>query len=316
MMTTWALVVFLALLARRSARPVAFTWLLAAGTLAAMGAVQWLGPVDSVAERAASLSRDYWFPAQWAWYELLGLAAPPILLLLVAWNRSAIDRPALRQLAVATATAMAVTAVGALCLVHTTNDSLLLARVQPLRLLHLVYCIFVPILAGCLPSFGRWRSIRLQPVICLLAASSLLLMQRQIYGGSDHIELPGQAPRNGYESAFAWVGHNTPKDALFALDAQYTTAPGENAQLFRAVALRSSLPDAAKDGGISSVVPQLADTWYAAAHAQTGLADLDDRDRAARVRPLGATWIILPASSTTHFLCPYRNNAAQVCRLP
>lgn len=316
MMTAWALLVFLALLARRSARPAGYTSLLAAGTLLTMVLVQWLGPADTLAGRAASLSRYYWFPAQWAWYEWMGLAAPPVILLLLARNRNATGvTPLLRPLALATTTAIAIAATGAFCLIHTTNQSLLLARVQPLRLLHLVYGIFVLILAGSLPSFGRSRSIRLQPILCLLAAASLLMMQRGIYKDSDHIEWPGRTPTNGYERAFTWVKNNTPKDALFALDAQYTTAPGENAQLFRAIALRSSLPDAAKDGGITSVVPHLADAWYAAAQAQTGLSTLGDRQRAARVRPLGATWMILPANSTTHFLCPYRNTAAQVCKL-
>ena len=91
---------------------------------------------------------------------------------------------------------------------------------------------------------------------------------------------------------------------------------GEDAQMVRAIAQRSTIPDAAKDGGIASVMPELADAWWAGSQAQEGLAVLPDAQRLQRLRSYGATWILLPTDSDTAFACPYRNGDAKVCRLP
>ncbi|MGI4853078.1 MAG: hypothetical protein ACRYF4_03400 [Janthinobacterium lividum] len=313
MMTAWAAPVLGALLTLRSRKPIRNTALLGTAIFGTMALVQWFGPVDAPAMRAASLSRDYWFPSQWAWYELLGLFAPPALLLLLA-NMPASDwlTERAKQLATATAVGTLTTAAAACCFLHMSNRSLLLARLQPLRLLHFVYCIFLLLGGGALASLP-WRPLRW--ITTGVAAISLLLMQRQLYGSSGHFEWPGQTPRNNYQQAFLWIRDNTPVDALFALDADYTRSPGEDAQLFRAIALRSSLPDAAKDGGIASVMPSLAPEWARVSAAQRALASLTDAERLAHLQPFGATWIVLPATSQTGFACPYRNPAVQVCRL-
>lgn len=316
MMAAWSLPLFGAVIACRDGRPLRDLSLLAAALCLLMCMTRWLGPQDSQALVAASLSREYWFPARWAWYEILGLVAPPALLFWLARHDASKRLEHTRLLATATAAATLLTAGLACLLIDPAAASLLLARLQPLRLMHMVYCIFLLVLAGSIASLhGRW-SRHSQWAVAVVAGTSLFCMQRQLYSHSGHLELPGTKPINGYVQAFAWIRENTPQDVLFALDADYTTSPGEDAQLFRAIALRSSLPDAAKDGGISSVVPALAEHWAAASRAQQGLARVTDAERLARVRPLGATWMVLPASSYTLFLCPYRNGWAQVCQLP
>ena len=271
------------------------------------------GPTDSAAARAASLGRVYWFPRHWAWYEWLGLIAPVALLTLL---RNALHGRNAGRLAMGTGAATLAVALPALFLVSDGSQSFLLARLQPLRLLHLVYCVFVLLLGGWLfsrrPRWTWWA----QHTVLVVAGLSLLAMQRSLYPESGHFEWPGAQPRNSWLQAFEWVQQNTPRNALFALDADYTTSPGEDAQLFRAVTLRSSLPDAAKDGGIASVMPQLAGEWQTGVRAQSGLAHLSDTDRLARLRPLGVSWMVLPADGATAMPCPYRNAVAQVCRLP
>ncbi len=64
-------------------------------------------------------------------------------------------------------------------------------------------------------------------------------------------------------------GANTPKDAMFALDAQYITKPGEDAESFRAIAERSALPDFSKDGGVVTNKPELAVEWLEGQVAQS-----------------------------------------------
>lgn len=314
-MALCAVPLFAALFACRSVQRTRAVLLFSVGVALTMLVLLWLGPAETAAARAASMTRAYWFPARWAWYEWLGAVAPPTLLLLLLLQRSlaGVLTAGGRDLLRAASLSTAVVLTGTLCLVHEGSRSLLLARLQPLRLLHPVYCVFLLALGAWLAA-DRMRVISLAPVA--IAAGSLLLMQRALYGFSDHLELPGRAPRSGYAQAFLWVRDHTPPDALFALDADYTRAPGEDAQLFRAVALRSSLPDAAKDGGIASMMPVLAPEWLRASEAQQGLAAMTDAERVRRVRPLGVTWIVLPAASTTGFDCPYRNAVAQVCKLP
>ena len=285
-------------------------------TVLCMAALCAAGPRELAAARAASLTRMYWFPGQWAWFEWLGALAPPVLLLLVRQRYRARLSVEGRPLLLAAAATALVMVAASCCLIHMGGRSLLLARLQPLRMLHLLYCIFLPVLGGVLVVETRSRGRGLPYVAPLLAGMALLLMQRGLYAHSAHMELPGSAPRNGYMQAFEWVREHTPMDALFALDADYTRAPGEDAQVFRALALRSALPDAAKDGGVASVVPELAAEWLQASEAQHGLATLPDAKRVRRLRPLGAQWIVLPAESATAFECPYRNATAQVCHLP
>ena len=83
------------------------------------------------------------------------------------------------------------------------------------------------------------------------------------------------AARNLWVQAFVWIRGNTPKDALFALDADYINAAGEDAQCFRAIAERSALPDYSKDGGEASIAPELADAWAIGQAAQQRLSDAE-----------------------------------------
>ncbi|AFL87743.1 hypothetical protein Terro_1435 [Terriglobus roseus DSM 18391] len=317
LMTVWAALLFATVMARRSNRPAAWTAGLAAATLAAMATLQAFAPPDSGAVRAASLSRGYWFLAQWEWYEWVGLVAAPVLLLLFAtWNplRKRTSQSG-RDLCLALVIVAGIVTAAALLLIHPGDASLLLARMQPLRMLHPLYLVFVLMAGGLLGDLPQ--RLRCMPAAaCIAAGIGLLTMQRGIYAHSGQWELPGATPANAYERAFLWVRDNTPVDAVFAADADYTKAPGEDAQMFRAVAQRTALPDQAKDGGIASVIPALAETWKRESDLQTGLATATDAQRLTWVRPLGATWLLLPAAAQTAFDCPFRNSAAKVCRLP
>ena len=114
-----------------------------------------------------------------------------------------------------------------------------------------------------------------------------------------------------------WVRKNAPVDALFALDARYITeGHGEDAQCFRAIAERSALPDYSKDGGEASITPQLTEAWVAGTTAQSGLEQESDADRAAKVKSLGATWVVLERGADTAWVCPYANEGVKVCRIP
>ena len=149
-----------------------------------------------------------------------------------------------------------------------------------------------------------------------LAATGMFFAQRGLYPASGVVEWPWRVPQNGWEQAFLWIRENTAVEERVALDARYTEVHGEDAQGFRALALRSTLPDAAKDGGVAAVVPTLQQSWLAGVSAQTGLNGAYDRQRIERLAPFGIHVLVLPASAQTVFSCPYRTTSAKVCRLP
>jgi hypothetical protein len=135
------------------------------------------------------------------------------------------------------------------------------------------------------------------------------------YPASAHVEWAGRAPRNQWEQAFLWVRANTPRNAIVAMDADYIADSGEDAQGFRAIAQRSALADWYKDGGVASIFPSAAAPWWRDLQATRGLDRATDREREERLKPLGATWLLLPANAATVFACPYHNAAVRVCRL-
>jgi hypothetical protein len=103
---------------------------------------------------------------------------------------------------------------------------------------------------------------------------------------------------------------------VFALDAEYITQPGEDAQSFRAIAERSVLPDYSKDGGVVTNRSELAASWAQGQTAQAGLNLESDKQRLAALKPLGVTWVVLERGAATGFVCSYANDAVKVCRLP
>lgn len=321
LMTTWVLLpLFFVWLQQRSARPVRDSILSGLGLIVVMGVLQWALPADAAAVRAASLSRGYWFLSQWQWYEWIGLIAPCVFLRAFAAmaRRNDTFHSEARVLAGAVTAAMVAIATASMLWVHTGNAAFLLARVQPLRLLHPVYLVFLVLLAGWLARMGRpsWQTYTAAGILLSAAAGGMLFLQRTTYPNSPHMEVPGMARSTSYEMAARWIRDHTPREAVIAMDAHYTTAHGEDAQMMRAISLRSNVPDAAKDGGIASVMPALADAWLAGSSAQEGLAKATDAERVARVKPLGAGWLLLPVEAITMFPCPYENSVAKVCRIP
>jgi hypothetical protein len=274
-------------------------------------------------------SRTYWFPSQWHSYELIGLAAPLAILALLGWprTRNTIPRPhphpddpsrALAQMAFA---AGATAATVAILFARPSAAMHLVARMQPLREFQIVYLVMIlalgaklgEILGDPLLRRSAWRWC----AAMLLLAAPIFAAARATYPNSPHLELPRTPNPNPWLHAFLWIRDNTPKDALFALDADYINAPGEDAQCFRAIAERSALPDYSKDGGEASIAPELTAAWTAAQAAQQNLSApaTTDAQRLAALTPLGVTWLVLQRTASTHLDCPYRNAAVAVCRL-
>jgi hypothetical protein len=331
LMAAYALSATLLLLCARSSRRGARVWgtvALSTSALALAACLQALAKPESAAYIRVAMTRTYWFPAAWRWYELAGLAAPLAILTALsmpAWGRLRETAPhesmqvddtrrALARMAVAVgATAWVLAALFA----RAGAATHLVARMQPLRAFQIVYLVMVLLLGARLgervlqQSAWRWASTM------LLLGGIMLATERTAFPNSNHLELPWIAPRNQWVQAFLWVRNNTPKDALFAVDADYINAPGEDAQCFRAISGRSALPDYSKDGGEASIAPELTGEWAKGQAAQQGLSALatTDAQRVAALRPLGVSWVVLHADAATSFDCPYGNAAVRVCRL-
>ncbi len=265
----------------------------------------------TLAYNRAALSRSYFFLSSWQWYEYLGLVMPLLLLGFAA--------PRLKTPSPAHALARAATIVGvcallaSACFVH-RSGSLLLARLQILRAFHLVYLAGVLLSGGLLGRLAQKQRLA-AAALYLLIACALFTGQRLTYAESNHVEWPGLAPRNHWQQAFLWIRAKTPRNAIFALDNDYIESAGENSQGFRAMAERSSVADWFKDGGIASNFRQAAALWWQGSQATYKLNDAPDAERLARLLPLGATWIVLPAQASTGLPCPYRNARVRVCKL-
>jgi hypothetical protein len=265
----------------------------------------------SVAYDRAALSRSYFFLSSWRWYEYPGLLLP-LLLLGIAGSQRRAPWPA-RALAIAATVLGGCALLVSLCFVH-RSGSLLLARLQVLRAFQLVYITGVLLAGGLLGRLAPQHK-RAIALLGLLLLGALIAGQRLTYPESNHVEWPGLTPQNRWQQAFLWIRANTPRNAVFALDNDYIEGAGEDAQGFRATAERSAVADWFKDGGIASNFRQAASSWWQGSQATYQLNSATDEQRLARLRPLGVSWIILPAEASTGFPCPFINARVRVCRL-
>jgi hypothetical protein len=289
---------------------------LVAGAFMLASLVQWKGAAESAAYLPVVMSRYYWFPAQWEWYERLGLVAPLIVLAVFLVRRSRAGIPDAYTTVLRAASGFGLVALAvALCFSRAALQVHAVARLQPLRCFQTVYLVMIVMLGGWISEYWLGRVAWRWAVLVVAAGGPLWFAQRQIYPASLHLELPGRREANSWSQAFVWVREHTPNSAFFAMDPHYITRDGEDAQCFRTIAERSALPDYSKDGGEASITPSLTTAWSRGQQAQEGIDEESDASRVRSLAPLGVDWVVLHASSATAFDCPYRNDVVKVCRL-
>ena len=251
----------------------------------------------------------------WAWYEWLGAVAPVALFWLL-WRIA--QKQGERLLA---RFALAVFVYGvfqlALALILLAIPALIrLAPMQPMRFLHLVY-FFMTLMGGCLlgkyllkASLWRWA------VYLLVFNAGMFASQYLLYGGSKHLEWPGRPTANPWLQAFAWIQHNTPTDAYFALDPEYMAAPEEDYHSFRALAERSQLADIIKDSAVATQIPELAEVWGRQVQAQKGWAHFHLADFERLKAEFGVNWVLVAYPQPDGLACRWHNDVLAVCRIP
>ncbi|HEX3739897.1 MAG TPA: hypothetical protein VHV29_09230 [Terriglobales bacterium] len=254
------------------------------------------------------------FLPQWQWYEWLGLIAPFAVLMGIARLARLRKLKNLERICHAAVVYELVYFVIALVIAIPQRFEAL-ARLQPLRSLHLVYMFMLMAIGGLVAQYilrdRLWRWL----VLFLPLCAGMFLAQRQLFASTAHIEWPWAAPRNPWEQAFRWIRHNTPMDAQFAIDPFYMEAPGEDRIGFRALAERSRLADANKDSGAVAMFPPLAEEWWEQFQAQKNWQHFTRADFLKLQEKYQVGWTVLEAPAIPGLKCPYTNQRLAVCRI-
>lgn len=282
--------------------------------VATAGAVFFPGyrsPVSPDYREAVSLpARTFLFLARWHGYEVLGLVLPLALFGLAIRRFRLID--AKRALCL-TCLLLGITSTAIAMFFAPTGGPYVLVPLQVLRSFHLIYVVGVVLCGGVLGALlSRSRVAGISVVVLLFAG--MFVAHDAAWPGCARIEWPGTEPSNPWQTAFLWIRDNTPKSAVFAFDPELVYRPLEDEQGFRAIAERDHLADD-KDAGIVAVQPQLADRWARQRNAELDVDRTTDAQRVAALKPLGATWLLLPPKAETTFLCPYKNTVAKACSM-
>lgn len=190
-----------------------------------------------------------------------------------------------------------------------------LTPLQPMRYLHLEYVFLVLIAGGLLGRHVLRRRIWRWALFLVAVNGGMFVSQRLLMPASEHLELPGRAPRNEWLQAFAWIRENTPPDAYFALDPNYLAAPGEDYHSFRALAERSQLADAVKDAAVVTQVPQLGRRWAEQVDAQAGWNHFQLNDLERLKARCGVDWVLLSYPPPPRLICRWHNLRVAVCRI-
>ncbi len=304
LMAVFAAVYVVLLVAWKRRRPAA-AWLPAL----LMGS---LFPPVTPAYRVALSAHPYFSLANWSWYEWLGILAP--FALLAGMGRVARRHKlgpmdtACRALVVFEAIFLAAALV--ICLPGRFEN---LLEIQPMRCLHLLYILLFLFAGGLAGRFvlrnRAWRWALLFVPLC----AGMWFAQRQLFPATPHLEWPWLASGNPWDQAFDWIRRNTPEDAYFALDPDHEALPEEDFHGFRAMAQRSMLADAGKDGGAVSMFPALADRWVEQVAAQRGWKNFRLADFQRLKRRYGVNWVVVEQPGVTGFVCPYQNSRVLVC---
>lgn len=280
---------------------------------AALPFANFFAPPSPAYREAMRFHISHFLP-QWQWYEWLGLIAPfAVLIWLGRMARSRNLKNLERVCHAAVVYELVYFAVALIIAIPQRFEAL--ARLQPLRSLHLVYLFMLMAIGGFIAEYilkdRLWRWLLLFLPLC----AGMFIAQRQLFPATAHIEWPWAAPKNQWEQAFLWIRQNTPTDARFALDPLYMEAAGEDRIGFRAMAERSRLADANKDSGAVAMFPPLAEEWWEQFQAQKNWQDFTPADFLELDKKYQVGWVILQSSEIRALSCPYRNSAVAVCRI-
>lgn len=310
-----ALVLALANLTNKRLQWIAYCAVTMAALLAATLVLRF-APATPAAYMEVARTRTYWFLSTWHWYEFVGLIAPMLVVATFSARALLSANDTVRSLAHTGLIVGGLSILIASLFARMDMPGYAVAKLQPLRAYQIVDVITILLVGAMLGRFVLKHIAWRWAIMFTVSGCLMSLIQLVTFPNSSHLEWPWRPPANAWEQAFVWSRDHTAKDAVFAMDADYINAPGEDAQNFRAIAERSAIPDYSKDGGIASIAPDLSAEWLRGESAQTALNHLADQPHIAALRSLGAQWMVLSLGATTTLHCDYMNREVKVCRLP
>ncbi len=257
----------------------------------------------------------YYFVLRWHWYEWLGTVAPLVLLWWFSRIGERKNRPALKLIS------LSLVLFGLVCLAGALLVSIpslqVLAIGQPMRGFQLLYLLMLLMAGGLIGEALLKKRTVLWLALFAPICVAMAFAQFQLFPSDRHIEWPGAASTNAWVQAFTWVRTNTPSDAIFALNPNYMSSPGEDYQGFRAVAAHSSLADGVKDWSASAMFPgsPLATECLEQVRAAQGWQTFGRSDFDRLNRNYGVTWAVLDHAPGARLACAYHNAKVYVCRI-
>jgi hypothetical protein len=280
----------------------AFVAIATISTLLALGCRFAINP----SYRAALLTRPYFFLSTWKWYELAGVIIPLAIFAFLGLSKQ-VRSPKLRDCA------LAISLYGTFFfllafMIDRVPAMAAFAKFQPMRSFHLIYILLFLLAVNLVLTTLLRQKPAVLLVLLAIVTLTMFSIQRRSFPASAHIEAPWELSNDPWREGFDWVRSNTPKDARFALDADYMDQRGEGRVGFRAYAERDALADRIKDGGVAALFPFLASRWKTESQAS---GDIQNQEA---LRRLGATWV-LTARRPANLSCPFTNSALAVCIL-
>ena len=273
-----------------------------------------LDPQSSPAYHEAALRHGFHYIQRWQWYEQIGILAP--VLLFWWFGRMARARGSRRLDLLCRAFIIYDLIYFVMALVFDLPARFeSLARLQPLRSLHLLYMAMFVVMGGFIAEYVLQNRVWRWLALFVPLSAGMFAAQLALFPASAHVEWPSVTPRNQWAQAFVWVRQNTPVDAVFALDPEYMHLPGEDEIGFRCLAQRSRLADANKDNGVVSMFPPLADEWLEQVKAQTPWKNFSSEDFARLKQKYGVDWVVVQQPGAAALDCAYQNAAVRVCRV-
>jgi len=273
----------------------------------------WLAPATPAYHQAA-LEHPFHYILKWAWYEWLGIVGPiPIL-----WWFGRMARKKGSENLVRLCRGLIVYDLiywAGACVISIPARFEVLARLQPLRSLHLLYIVLILVAGGFLGEYVLKDRIWRWALLFIPLCAGMFVAQRALFPASAHIEWTRADSKNQWAQAFDWIRGSTPEDAYFALDPRYSHVAGEDEQGFRAIAERSMMADAGKDSGAVSMFPGMAEKWWSQVQVRQDWKQFQLPDFQQLHNRYDVTWVVVEQPGVTGLQCPYENRAVRVCRL-
>jgi hypothetical protein len=274
-----------------------------------------LAPLPSAAYHEVAKRHANHYIQNWPWYELLGIIAPMVLFWWFAkiartrrWrNMERVSRAFIVYDLIYLIVAMAM---------DLPARFETLARIQPLRSLHLLYLVMFLMMGGLLAEYVLKNYVWRWLALFVPLSFGMFFAQCSLFPASAHIEWPGVAPKNPWAQAFLWIRQNTPVGAVFALDPEHMHFDGEDEIGFRGLAERSRLADWVKDNGAVSMFPLLGEEWWKQIQAQTPWKKFQLADFHRLRSQYGVSWVVVEQPGVAGLDCKYENAAVRVCQIP